>query len=331
MKHIIFGGDGFVGRYLARDLQTLGEEVVICDIRQSDLPIYPRAQFVHTDITDLPSLEQAPVGADDIVYNMAARMLHPIVSRRERKAYFFSVDYQGAANVIDLMGRRGCNKLIQFSTDMVYGFPLVAPPIRPDHPRNPIGEYADSKRVCEDLCMQRRVDGLDVSIFRPRLIIGPGRLGILTNLFRCIERHLPVPLIGDGSNRYQMISVFDCASAALLSAQKGVVNGEFNLGSKNPPSVRELLGKVIEAAGSRSFLVSTPAGLVKRVLAVLDVIGLSLLVPEQYEIADTDFIVDIESTERKLGWVPQYDDATMLMDAYREYQAGSRNLMVEAH
>jgi len=90
-------------------------------------------------------------------------------------------------------------------------------------------------------------------------------------------------------------------------------------------------GKVIEAAGSRSFLVSTPAGLVRRVLAVLDVIGLSLLVPEQYEIADTDFIVDIESTERKLGWVPQYDDAIMLMDAYREYQAGSRNAMVEAH
>ncbi len=331
MKHIIFGGNGFVGRYLARDLQKLGEEVVVCDIAQSDLPIYPMARFVYTDITDPKSLEQAPITPGDIVYNMAARMLHPIVPRSRRKAYFFSVDYQGAANLIDLMGRKACNKLVQFSTDMVYGFPLVPPPIRPDHPRNPIGEYADSKRVCEDLCMHKRIDGLDVSIFRPRLIIGPGRLGILTKLFRCIEHHLPVPLIGDGSNHYQMISVFDCASAALCSAQKGVINGEFNLGSKSPPTVRELLGELIRHAGSRSFLISTPAVLVKRALAILDVLGLSLLVPEQYEIADTDFIVDIEDGERKLGWVPRYDDAAMLMGAYREYKAGSRNLMVEAH
>ena len=52
MKHVIIGGDGFVGRYTARDLLELGEEVVICDIHKSDLPIYPDAQFVHLDIID---------------------------------------------------------------------------------------------------------------------------------------------------------------------------------------------------------------------------------------------------------------------------------------
>ncbi|MGH8773143.1 MAG: NAD-dependent epimerase/dehydratase family protein, partial [Burkholderiales bacterium] len=81
MKHVIFGGDGYVGRYLARDLLAIGEEVIICDVRKSDLPIYPRARFVHSDITDRASIEAAPVAANDIVYNLAARMLHPIVPR----------------------------------------------------------------------------------------------------------------------------------------------------------------------------------------------------------------------------------------------------------
>lgn len=327
MKHVVFGGNGFVGRYLTRDLLQLGEQVVVCDIQKSDLPIYQKARFAHTDITKLESLETAPVSADDIVYNLAARMLHPIVPRHRRHDYFFSVDYQGAVNIVDFITRRGCNKLVQYSTDMVYGRPWIAPPIREDHPRNPIGEYADSKRLCEDYCIARRVEGLNVSIFRPRLIIGPGRLGILTNLFRLIGRNLPVPLIGNGSNHYQMISVFDCASAAVCSAQKGVINGEFNLGSLNPPTVRELLEGMIQSVGSKSFLISTPATWVKRVLAVLDRIGLSLLVPEQYEIADTDFVVDVSSGERKLGWVPKYDDATMMLEAYEKYKAEVKTSM----
>lgn len=328
MKHVIFGGDGFVGRYLARDLLATGEEVIICDVRQSDLPIYPGARFVHTDITDRASIEAAPVAANDIVYNLAARMLHPIVPRRRRRQYFFSVDYYGAKNIIDFIGTRGCNKLIQFSTDMVYGRPLTAPPIREDHPRNPIGEYADSKRLCEDYCFTRRTEGLNVSIFRPRLILGPGRLGILTNLFRLIDYNLPIPLIGDGSNHYQMISVFDCAAAALRSSQLGVVNGEFNLGSKAPSTVGELLGRLISEVGSQARLVKTPATLVKRVLRMLDVVGLPLLVPEQFEIADTDFIIDMSNTEKKLGWSPQHDDPAMMLAAYRDYKRGSSHAMV---
>ena len=319
MKHVIIGGDGFVGRYTARDLLALGEEVVICDIHKSDLPIYPEVQFVHLDITDKESLANAPIEPDDVVYNMAARMLHPVMPRKQRHDYFFSVDYEGAKNVVDMMLQKDCSKLVQFSTDMVYGKIQTAQPIAHDHPRNPIGEYADSKRHCEDYCIAQRSKGLNVSIFRPRLIIGPGRLGILSHLFRFIKHSLPVPLIGNGSNHYQMISVFDCASSAVRAAQKGIPNGEFNLGSKNPPTVRELLTGLINEADSRSVLVSTPAGLIKRILRVLDKVNLSPLVPEQFEIADEDYIVDISHTESVLDWTPEYGDFDMLLEAYNSF------------
>jgi dTDP-glucose 4,6-dehydratase len=321
LKHILFGGNGFVGRYIARDLVESGEQVLVCDLEKDAVPVHGYAQFMHVDITSKESVARVPIAQDDIVYNVAARMLHPIVKRRDRYQYFYSVDYDGAVNVIEAMGRAGCNRLIQFSTDMVYGLPQTRPPLRVDHPRVPIGEYSASKKALEDYCVSQRAAGLRVSIFRPRLINGPGRVGILGNLFKLIRRSLPVPLIGSGANRYQMVSVFDCASAAVCSARKGVVNGEFNLGSADPPSVRALLTALIRYARSKSILVSTPAAPLKVALRVLDRLNLPLLVPEQFEVADKDYVVDIEPTIRMLDWRPAHGDEDMMFEAYRQYVA----------
>jgi dTDP-glucose 4,6-dehydratase len=319
MKHILFGGNGFVGRYTARDLIEAGEQVLICDLVKDELPIYKKAGFIQVDITRPEDVARVPIAADDVVHNLAARMLHPIIRRRDRYEYFHSVDYQGAVSIVEAMERAGCKRLIQFSTDMVYGPPQTPLPLKTDHPRVPIGEYSASKKALEDYCMGKRAQGLRVTIFRPRLINGPGRAGILGTLFNLIRLNLPVPLIGSGSNRYQMISVFDCAGAALCSARKGVVNGEFNLGSANPPTVRSLLKELIRQAGSRSIVVPTPALPLKIMLRLLDRINLPLLVPEQFEIADQDYVVDIEPTIRMLDWQPRFSDQDMMIQAYRQF------------
>jgi dTDP-glucose 4,6-dehydratase len=274
---------------------------------------------MHVDITKPEQVDQVPIGADDVVYNLAARMLHPIIKKRQRYEYFYSVDYHGAVHVIDAMERAGCNRLVQFSTDMVYGPLQTPPPVRVDHPRVPIGEYSASKAALEDYCIKKRAQGLKVSIFRPRLINGPGRVGILGMLFNLIRLNLPVPMIGSGRNRYQMVSVFDCASAAVCSARKGVVNGEFNLGSADPPRVHTLLSEVIRQADSRSILIPTWAAPAKVVLRLLDHLNLPVLVPEQFEIADHDYVVDIEPTMRMLDWQPRFGDQDMMNEAYRQF------------
>jgi dTDP-glucose 4,6-dehydratase len=322
MKHIIFGGNGFVGRYTVRGLLDAGEQVLVCDIAKDDsLPIYQKAAFQRVDITKPEDVAKVPIAADDIVHNMAARMLHPIIKKRDRYDYFYSVDYHGGVHIIDAMERAGCNRLVQFSTDMVYGPLQTPPPVRVDHPRVPIGEYSASKMAIEDYCIAKRAHGLRVSLFRPRLIIGPGRVGILGKLFHLIRLNLPVAMIGNGQNRYQMVSVFDCADAAIRSADKGIVNGEFNLGSADPPTVRQLLSGVIQRANSKSILVPTIAAPAKVLLRFLDRINLPVLVPEQFEIADHDYVVDIEPTIRMLDWMPRHGDQDMMNDAYRQFLA----------
>jgi dTDP-glucose 4,6-dehydratase len=222
------------------------------------------------------------------------------------------------------MEKGGAHELIFFSSDMVYGFPDCSP-VPTDHPRRPLGPYGRSKRDAEDLITARMRIGFRCTIFRPRLIVGPGRLGALSKLFRLIAAGRPVPLIGNGKNRYQMASVHDCVSAALHAVRAGLPAGPFNLGSSNPPMVKDLLNGLIEKVGSRSRLLPTPAGAAKATLALLDFARLTLLYPEQFKIADQDYILDIANTASVLGFTPAYDDRQMLFAAYEEYLKGEES------
>ena len=319
MRHIIFGGDGFVGRHLSQKLATDGEEVVVADIVKSDLPHYRNVRFVHTDVTDPASVEAVGVKADDMVYNLSAKMLSPIQVRAKRHDFFWPVNVHGAENIVAAMEKAGAPRLVHFTTDMIYGH-TVTFPMTEEHPVAPLGEYGMSKWETEKLAAKWRERGMKITLFRPRLIIGPGRLGILEKLFKLIDLNLPVPMIGSGRNPYQFISVFDCAEAARLAWKAGVPDEAYNLGSLNPPPVRKLLGDLIKVAGSKSILIPTPGWAVKRTLDLLDFLNMPLMDPEQYLIADEECILDVSKGERQLGWVPQYRDEDMLVAAYKEYR-----------
>ncbi|ORE94854.1 NAD(P)-dependent oxidoreductase [Aurantimonas sp. 22II-16-19i] len=319
MKHVIFGGDGFVGRHLAKKLVADGEEVVVADIVKSDLAHYAGARFVHCDVTDKAAVAAVPMAPEDMVYNLSAKMLSPIQVRAKRHDFFYPVNYFGTENIIHAMDKAGAPNLVHFTTDMIYGH-TVTTPMTEDHPVAPLGEYGQSKLDTEILAAKWRQKGMNISLFRPRLIIGPGRLGILEKLFKLIDHNLPVPMIGSGKNPYQFISVFDCAEAARLAWKAGVPNEAYNLGSLNPPPVKKLLGDLIRHAGSKSILVPTPGWAVKRTLDLLDALNMPLMDPEQYLIADEECVLDVSKGGRQLGWVPQYRDEDMLIAAYSEYR-----------
>lgn len=321
MRHVLIGGDGFVGRHLAPKLIEDGDEVVVADVAKSDLAHYRHVRFEYCDVTDKDALEALEIDTDDMVYNLSAKMLSPIQVRAKRHEFFWPVNYHGTENIIEAMARASASKLVHFTTDMIYGHTYTWPQTE-DHPAEPLGEYGLSKWKTEELCWNWRERGMDISIFRPRLIIGPGRLGILEKLFKLIDWHLPVPMIGSGKNPYQFISVFDCAEACRAAYRAGVPNEAYNLGSLNPPPVRELLGELIKEAESKSFLLPTPAWAVKRTLDLLDLLNMPIMDPEQYLIADEMCVLDVSKAERDLGWKPEYRDEDMLIAAYREYRQG---------
>ena len=315
MRHVVVGSAGFTGRHLVTALGRAGEEIIACDVVEQSLA---QGEAVRADITDARSLSRVVLKPDDVVYHLAARQYHLPVPNRDRTAFFEDVNVVGTRNLLRHMEGAGTRRLVFFSTDMVYGLPKKIP-VPPDHPLAPLGPYGSSKIKAEVLVEDFRARGMDITVLRPRLIVGPGRYGILTKLFTLIRAGLPVPMIGWGTNRYQMVSVLDCVSAARAAVKQGLPNGAFNLGSADPPFVRDLLKDLIRYVGSRSVLVPTPAGSVKMALALLDRIGHPVMYREQYAIADLDCIVDIDATRTVLGWSPQYSDSDMLIQAYDEF------------
>lgn len=315
----IFGGNGFVGRYLAIELAKQNKETTVIDLHDSlDSGIPASVKYIKADIRNVSELKAIPLAEGDIIINLAANQYHTKVPKN-RHDYFFNTNTVGTKNILTIMEEKGCKKLIQFTTDMTYGKPHYLP-VDINHPQNPFGPYGESKKACEDICREFRKKGIDITIFRPRMINGPGRLGILLKLFKLIDMNLPVPTIGNGKNHYQMISVFDCVSAIVCAIEKGIPNGEYNLGSASSPDITTLLKGVIKTANSHSFVMHTPGRFVKGVLRIFDNIGLTIMYPEQFMIADEEYILDISKTEEELGWNPKYNDEDMLIEAYKMYK-----------
>jgi len=321
MRHVILGGCGFTGRHLAERLGRMGERVLLVDLPEVAAQAPVGADLFAADLRDAAAVARIPLDPADVVHHHAARQFHGTVPWRGRDAWFAEVNVAGTRHVLQHMERRGCRRMVCFSTDMVYGLPTRLP-VPVDHPQRPLGPYGRSKREMEKLCRRFRERSFNITIFRPRLIVGPGRLGILAKLFGLIRRNLPVPLIGKGVNQYQMVSVFDCVSAIEAALANSIPNREYNLGSLEPPLVKDLLRSLIDQVGSRSILLPTPGPLVKAVLATLDGIGIPLLYPEQFRIADVTCLVDTSATVAELGWRPRYDDRDMLLAAYREATDG---------
>ena len=105
----------------------------------------------------------------------------------------------------------------------------------------------------------------------------------------------------------------------MLAVEKGFPNRAYNVATQDPPTTADLIKHLIREVGSKSFLLPTPAFLTKGTLTALDHLGLPLMDPEQYLVANENCVLDVRRAEAELGWVPRYKDEEMLVSAYEEY------------
>lgn len=320
---LVTGAAGLLGSELIRRLSAAGRAVVGTDRlipawaagpRRVECPFLP-ADLLEPDVCERLFIEQ-PITS---VIHTAARQHHSRPPRFGRRM-FFDANVQMTRRLVDAVRRRGVGSFVYVSSDMVYGMPPGRPLVETDPPR-PIGPYGESKLAGERECLNAASDRLAVSVLRPRLIIGPGRLGVLKKLFDRIRSGRTVYMLGSGANRYQMVAVADVADACIAAVARRAA-GVFNIGSTHPPAVRDLLASVIRKAGSASRLASLPVAAANAALWTLHGLRLAPLVPEQFRIASVDYVLDTSLARRTLGWSPAYSDEEMLWAAYQTYVDG---------
>ena len=313
MRWAISGGAGFLGLHLARRLLAEGQRIRTLDVVPLDDPRLEAAvEELCGDVRDSADARRLTEGADVLVHAAAAL---PILASRES---IRSVNVEGTAVTLAAALEAGVRRAILISTTAVYGVPK-AHPIVEEAPLVGVGHYGESKIEAERVAQDFGRRGLEIVILRPKTFLGPERLGVFEILFDWIREGRRIPILGDGSNRYQLLAVEDLVEATLAAASADVAGVTFNIGATEFGTVRSDLEALIDHAGSGSRLRPVPARPAELVLRALELARLSPLAEWHYRTAHRDSYVDVSKAQRLLGFSPRLSNPEALCETYDWY------------
>jgi nucleoside-diphosphate-sugar epimerase len=315
MLWAISGGAGFLGLHLARRLRAEGHSVRSLDLVPLGEPeLEGELEELRGDVRDPTAARRLTAGADVLVHAAAAL---PI---RGSGTEIRSVNVDGTATVLAAAREASVRRTIVVSSTAVYGIPETHP-IDEGAPLHGVGDYGRSKIEAEEIARDFAHRGLDVVVLRPKTFIGPERLGVFEILFDWIREGRRIPILGDGSNRYQLLAVEDLVEAIVLVAGAHVAGETLNIGATSFGTVRSDLEALIAHAGSSSRLRPVPARPAELALRALELARLSPLAEWHYKTAHRDSYVEVSRAQQLLGWQPRYSNPEALTRTYDWYLA----------
>ena len=239
---------------------------------------------------------------------------------QESRAAIHSVNVDGAAVSFAAALEQGVRRVVLISSTAVYGVP-ERHPIHEDDPLVGVGHYGESKIEAERLCDAFARRGLESVVVRPKTFLGPERLGVFEILFDWIREGRRIPILGNGTNRYQLLAVEDLCDAVVRCLGADVAGQALNVGAARFGTVREDLEALIAHAGSGSRLRPVPARPAELALRALELSRLSPLAEWHYRTAHRDSFVSIDRARGLLGWEPRLSNAETLCETYDWYLA----------
>ena len=310
--HLVTGGAGYFGTLLTERIRSAGHRVRILDINDAE----ERAadvEMVRADIRDARAVARACEGVDVVHHNVA---LVPLAKDKEA---FFSVNRDGTRNMLEAAKAAKVRKVVHMSSSAVFGAPDRNPVDESTKPR-PQEDYGKAKLAAEELCHEYEAKGLDVTIIRPRTIMGHGRLGIMQILFEWVRTGKNVPVFGQGDNLYQFVHADDLADATVAAADRPG-STLYNIGAEKYCTMRETLEGLCAHARTGSRVVSVPMAPAVRAMDVMSRAGLSPLGPYHALMYGRSMYFDVSKARRELGYAPRWGNVEMFCQSYDWYLA----------
>jgi nucleoside-diphosphate-sugar epimerase len=310
MKWLVTGGAGFLGINLVRHLLARGDTIVSLDREPFDYPERSRITEIRGDIRHASDVARAADGVDVVVHAAAALPLYP-----PREIY--TIDVDGTRTVLEATGAR---RVVHISSTAVYGVPDHHPLVETD-PMHGVGPYGIAKVEAEEVCIAARRAGREIPVLRPKSFVGPERLGVFALMYEWAREGRDFPILGRGSNRYQLLDVEDLCTAIVLAGTLPAAraNDTFNIGAEDFTTLREDFQAVFDAAGHQRKIRSLPVAPALWALRVLERAKLSPLYPWIYETVTEDSFVSIDKARTQLGWQPRFSNKAALVRNYDWY------------
>lgn len=217
----VTGAEGYLGRYVARELTAAGYDVVGVDRRAPEGR--GRAGGVATfragdllDRTALPAL----LGDCDAIVHLAARPSPSSGTAEE----VFGENVATTANVLELAEARGIARVVLASSECAVGYAYGSCPFQFDylpvdeaHPLRPEDPYGRSKQVCEELAAAvSRRSGMVTVALRPSWIFS---LETMTREEWMDEHHRPLKPGAHPHNFWGYVDARDVARAFRLALE----------------------------------------------------------------------------------------------------------------
>jgi nucleoside-diphosphate-sugar epimerase len=322
-RALVTGGAGYFGRVVTETLQARGYDVTVFDLA---LGRTAGVRYLTGDIRDRVAVRHATKGMTVVHHNVAA------VPLAKNASLFEEVNVGGTENILQAALAHGVSKTVLVSSSAVFGVP-DRNPVDATTKAQPREAYGEAKLRAERLGESYVARGLDVTIIRPRTILGRDRLGIFQALFELVRRGRPLYVLGDGENRYQFVHADDLADACVRAGeQKGPAT--YNVGAARFGTMRELLEGLARHAGTGSRVRSLPRRATEKAMEVASALGLSPLGAYHSLMYGREMYFDLRPVERALGWKATRSNEEMLIESYDHYLAhrdeilGRRDLSV---
>ena len=275
----VFGGSGFVGRYVVQALARTGCRVRVA-VRRPDLaghlqPLGNVGQIcaVQANLRYEDTIRRAVEGADAVI-NLVG------ILQQGGKQTFRTLQAVGAGLTARAAKEAGARGFVHISA-------LGAN-------RLSNSTYARTKAEGEDL-VARAFPG--AVILRPSIMFGPE--DDFFNRFAAMSLISPaIPLLGGGRTRFQPVYVGDTAQAVIAGldgrAKPGVV---YELGGPRVYTFRELLDLLAQYTGRRRLYFPMPFWLAKLEAFFLQLLPNAPLTVDQVRLLQTDNVVSAEAID----------------------------------
>jgi len=233
----IYGGSGFVGRYIARRLAKDGWRIRVA-VRNPNEAMFVKpygavgqVEPVFCNIRDDASVASVMQGADAVVNCVG-------VLDEIGKNTFDAVQAEGPERIARIAAAEGVETMVQISA---IGADANSP-----------SEYGRTKAQGEAGVLKHMPNAM---IVRPSIVFGPED-GFF-NRFAGMSRFGPVlPVVG-ADTKFQPVYVDDVAAAAVMGVE-GKAQGVFELGGPDVNSFRELMGQMLEIIRRRRLVLNIP-------------------------------------------------------------------------
>ena len=268
----VFGGSGFIGRYVVKRLAAEGHVVRVA-VRDPEgalflTPMGAVGQVVPlaANVTNAAAVARAVEGAD-LVVNLVG------ILAEHRPGDFARVQAEGAKAVAAASAAAGVKRLVQLSA---IGADTASPSL-----------YARSKGQGEQ-AVQAAFPA--ATILRPSIVFGPEDQ--FFNRFAAIAAISPVMPVIAGGTKFQPVYVGDVADAVMAALHRPEARGRiYELGGPTVYTFRELMAWILAQTRRRRRLVTVPGWLADLQAAVLEKLPGKLLTRDQLLLLTKDNVV----------------------------------------